>query len=70
MSADPTKPCRHNSWRIFGSEQIGYATCLDCGNMIGIDDAFNRLRERMEEAIKAAEDALHSGLSREKNAGA
>lgn len=55
---EPVEPnCTHDNWRCTGSTTVGMATCIDCGKEIHLGDAFNRLRDRMVEAIERANRA-------------
>jgi hypothetical protein len=44
-----TTECRHKGkFACLGSETIHYVTCLDCGGLVGMGNAFNVMAERME----------------------
>ena len=46
--------CKHNDWEIWGSNHIGCGYCNDCKQQVSLVILFNRLKERMEEAIEKA----------------
>ena len=48
---DKEEECQHDNWTVLGGDDIGKCTCLDCGEVICICNAFNRLRERILNAI-------------------
>jgi ribosomal protein S26 len=47
--ADDSLKCEHKgSFKAFGTDSIGFVTCLNCGRAVGMDDAFNVMAQRME----------------------
>jgi hypothetical protein len=46
--------CKHDNWTSPAGNLAGTGHCLDCGRDVWVSDLFNRLRERMLEAIKEA----------------
>jgi hypothetical protein len=58
MGAAPalgTVVCAHDTWTIYGRNQLGWGTCLDCGKEVQLRLLFNRLHERVETAIRDAQ---------------
>jgi len=43
--------CPHHHTFCYGSDNIGFVTCQDCGAKIGMDEAFNIMMKRFEEVI-------------------
>lgn len=41
-------PCTHRRWRIRDTNRFGYATCLDCGREVCLDEILNALAERLD----------------------
>ncbi len=43
--------CKHDHWHVADSHPIGQCHCDDCGEFIGLAEAFDRLRERAQSLI-------------------
>lgn len=64
----PKVLCEHLHWTIHGWNTIGFGSCLDCGEQISLDVAFNKLHEKMEATIAEAEKEISALRNARSNA--
>lgn len=46
--------CDHENWEVWGTNTIGFGTCLDCHEQVPLDYLFNKLHAKMDAAISEA----------------
>ena len=54
--------CPHDDFKIYGSNSIGYATCLKCKKEVQLDNLINAWKARIDADIDAKRDMLYEFL--------